>query len=109
MGAVVRSFTELNGSPDTAWLVGYPYWADSRLVMINAGFPFRDNAIWPQSFPDTATDPRPKLFIINPNDVDDKTALQSLYPNGWLMEYQSKYETKNFLLFFVPAQSTAVQ
>src|SRR5215212_9076319 len=109
MGAVVRSFTELNGSPDTAWLVGYPYWADSRLVMINAGFPFRDNAIWPQSFPDTVADPRPKLFIINPNDVDEKTALQSLYPNGWIMEFQSKYETKNFLLFFVPAQATANQ
>jgi hypothetical protein len=109
MGAVVRSFTELNGSPDTAWLVGYPYWADSRLVMINAGFPFRDNAIWPQSFPDTLSDPRPKLFLINPNDVDDKTALQSLYPNGWIMEFQSKYETKNFLLFFVPAQATANQ
>jgi hypothetical protein len=104
MGAVVRSFTELTGSPDTAWLVGYPYWADSRLVMINAGFPFRDNAIWPQSFPETLNDPRPKLFLININDLDDKAALQSLYPNGWLMEYKSKYENKNFLLFFVPAQ-----
>jgi dolichyl-phosphate-mannose-protein mannosyltransferase len=104
MGAVVRSFTELTGSPDTAWTVGYPYWADTRLVMINAGFPFRDNAIWLQSFPDTLNDPRPKLFIINSNDEDDKNALQSLYPNGWLTEYKSKYESKNFLLFFVPAQ-----
>jgi len=106
MGAVVRSFTNLTGSPDTAWLVGYPYWADSRLVMINAGFPFRDNAIWPQSFPDTLNDPRPKLFLINVNDLDDKEALQSQYPNGWLMEYKSKYENKNFLLFFVPAANT---
>jgi hypothetical protein len=109
MGAVVRSFAELNGSPDTAWLVGYPYWADSRLVMINAGYPSRDNAIWPQSFQDTVNDPRAKLFIINDNDVDDKNALQALYPNGWLTEFQSKYETKNFLLFFVPAQSTSTQ
>jgi hypothetical protein len=109
MGAVVRSFAELNGSPDTAWLVGYPYWADSRLVMINAGYPFMDNAIWPQNFQDTVNDPRAKLFLINVNDVDDKNALQALYPNGWLTEFQSKYETKNFLLFFVPAQSTTTQ
>jgi hypothetical protein len=29
MGEVVRSFAELTGSPDTAWLVGYPHWADA--------------------------------------------------------------------------------
>ena len=31
-------------------------------------------------------------------------ALQELYPEGWLTEYQSKYENRNFLLFFVPAR-----
>jgi hypothetical protein len=106
MGQVVRDFETLTGSADTAWLVGYPHWADSRLVMINAGHPFKDNAIWPQNFSDTVEDPRPKLFLININDKDDLKALQALYPEGWLKEYQSKYETKNFLLFFVPAQET---
>ncbi len=106
LGAVVRSFETLTGSADTAWLVGYPHWADSRLVMINAGHPFKDNAIWPQNFEDTLADRRPKLFLININDTDDVEALQSLYPQGWLKEYQSKYATKNFLIFFVPAQET---
>jgi len=104
MGEVVRSFAKLNGTSETAWLVGFPHWADSRLVMINAGYPFRDNAIWPQNFADTADDPRPKLFLININDVADLEALQSLYPEGWLTEYESKYESKDFLLFFVPAR-----
>ena len=107
MGAVVRNFGELTGSVDTAWLVGYPHWADSRLVMINAGFPFRDNAIWPENFPDTYDDPSPKLFLINPNDQAAVDALESQYPEGWLSEYQSKYEGKNFLLFLVPPRTTS--
>jgi hypothetical protein len=103
MGEVVRDFSKVTGSVDTAWLVGYPYWADSRLVMINAGFPTRDNAIWPQNFQDTLDDPRPKLFLIYIDDLADTEALQSQYPDGWLMEYKSKYENKDFMLFFVPA------
>jgi hypothetical protein len=104
MGNVVDSFIDLTGSPDTAWLVGYPYWVDSRLVMINAGYPFRDNAIWPENFEDTVDNPQPKLFIINPSDLTAVESLQSLYPDGWLREYKSKYENKDFLLFFVPAR-----
>lgn len=102
MGKVVRSFTELTGSTDTAWLVGYPHWADSRLVMINAGFPTRDNGFLLPNFPDTLEDPRPKLFLINLNDLAAMEALRSRYPDGWLTEYDSKYESKNFMLFFVP-------
>lgn len=106
MGEVVRSFGELTGSTETAWLVGYAHWVDSRLVMINAGQPFRDNAIWPENFSDTLGDPRPKLFMLNINDLPAAEALQTLYPDGWLTEFQSKYESKNFLLFFVPAQES---
>ena len=104
MGDVVRSFAKLNGTVDTAWLVGFPHWADSRLVMINAGYPYLDNAIWPESFEGTLDDPRAKLFLLNINDLADLEALQALYPEGWLTEYQSKYESRNFRLFFVPAR-----
>jgi len=104
MGEVVRDFTELTGSPDTAWLVGYPYWVDSRLVMINAGFPMRDNAIWPEGFQGALDDPRPKLFLVNINDLAAMESLKFLYPEGRQTEYQSKYDGKNFKLFFVPAR-----
>jgi hypothetical protein len=104
LGAVVRDFAELTGSSETVWLVGYPYWVDSRLVMINAGFPMRDNAIWPENFAGAVDDPRPKLFLININDTADMDALQSIYPAGKLMTYDSKYENKDFMLFFVPAR-----
>ena len=102
IGRVVREFSDGFGSPDTAWLVAYPYWVDSRLVMINAGYPYRDNAIWPEQFANTLPDPRAKLFIINLADVASLGALQSLYPQGWLHTYKSDYENKSFYLFFVP-------
>jgi hypothetical protein len=104
MGEVVRSFVTLTGNSDTAWLVGYPHWADSRLVMINAGFPMRDNAIWPENFKDTLDDPRAKLFLVNINDSASLAALQALYPEGSVTEYQSKYPNRNFLVFFVPSR-----
>ncbi len=103
IGGVVRSFAEMTGSPDTAWLVAYPHWVDSRLVMINAGYPDRDNALWPEHFIDTLQDPRPKLFLLNPLDSTDLEALQALYPQGSLQTYPSRVETKDFYMFFVPA------
>jgi hypothetical protein len=104
MGEVVRNFTKLTGSSDTVWLVGYPHWADSRLVMVNAGFPKRDNGILLPNFQDSLEDPRPKLFFVNLDDIAAMEALKSRYPDGWLMEYESKYESKNFMLFFVPGR-----
>jgi len=104
MGEVVRNFSRMTGNSDNAFLVGYPYWVDSRLVMINAGFVGRDNAIWPDGFNATLDSPHAKLFVINIADTADVQLLQSLYPQGWLTEYQSKYENKNFLLFFVPSR-----
>jgi len=102
MGLLVENFGHITGSVDTAWLVGYPYWADSRLVMINAGYPDRDNAIWPNHFVDTLPDPRPKLFLINIADTTSVDALKALYPEGTLSRFQSKYPGRDFLTFFVP-------
>jgi hypothetical protein len=96
MGEVVHNFAGLTGRSDTIWLVGYPHWADSRLVMINAGFPLRDNGILPENLQDT--------LLVNPDDFAGTETLKSLYPDGWVMEYKSKYEAKDFMLFFVPAR-----
>ncbi len=101
MGAVVRGFIQATGSQDTAWTVGYPYWADTRLVMIQAGFPNRDNAIWPDQFPSTLAIQKPKLFLVYREDRASLEALRSLYPSGWLWEYPSKYPNKDFWVFLV--------
>ncbi len=103
IGGVVRSFAELNGGPETAYLVAYPYWVDSRLVMINAGYPDQDNAILSNRIPTTVTNARPKLFILNPQDQPNLDSLKILYPQGWLQVFKSKTPVKDFFLYFVPA------
>ncbi len=102
MGKVMREFAETIGSPDTAWVMGYPYWVDTRLVGINAGQPYRDTVMRVDRLPETLPDPRAKLFLVNPLDEEALAALRAYYPQGSLKEYDSRVETKNFLMYFVP-------
>lgn len=102
LGQVVKDFTDLVGTPDTAWLVAYPHWVDSRLVMINAGYPYRDNALFPEHFNDTLPETRPKLFLLNIQDEANLQTLTELYPKGWVQRYQSQVETKDFWIYLVP-------
>jgi hypothetical protein len=102
MGQVIRDFADTTGSPDTAWLMGFPHWADTRLVGINAGYPGKDFALFVEQLPATQADPRPKLFLVNPLDSVAIEALLKMYPQGWYMPFKSKAPTKDFLMFFVP-------
>ncbi len=102
IGHVIRGFSESVGSADTAFLVAYPHWVDSRLVGINAGYPFKDYALWTDQFESTLQDPRAKLFVININDNADIEKLAQLYPTGSLSLYDVPLEGKDFYIFFVP-------
>ena len=104
MGQVISQFASTVGSPDTAWVVAYPHWVDTRLVGMNAGFPLKDYAIWPEQLPDTLPDRRSKLFLVRPDDTQGLQALQTLYPQGVLQEYASAVENHNFYMYFVPPQ-----
>ena len=104
MGQVMSAYAEWSGAPETVHLVGYPYWVDSRLVAINAGYPNLDPGIMPEYLPQVATDNRAQLFILNPYDTDGVAALNLLYPGGTLRNYDSKFDGKDFLLFYAPAK-----
>jgi hypothetical protein len=104
VGHVIRDFADSVGGPDNAWLVGYPYWMDSRLVGINAGYPTKDYAIFADRFQDTLSIPGTKLFVLNMQDTEGLSKLHALYPNGVLRTYISKVETKDFQLFMVPGE-----
>ncbi len=106
MGAVAKDFIQLTGSEDTIWVMGVPHWADTRLVAIQAGFPQRDYALFADQIPQTLDDPRSKLFIIRPDDETSINALNQAYPNGWYQRFRSFSETKDFLIFIVPAKKT---
>ena len=102
MAQVIQSFAGSVGSLDTAWLVGYPYWAGSRVLGIATGYPTKDYAIWTDQLETTLADPRPKLFLLSPQDQADVDKLYQLYPKGWLNLYKSRVLNKDFIMFFVP-------
>lgn len=102
MGAVVRDFIDTWGNQDSAYLVGYPYWVDSRLIGINAGTPDKDYAIFTDQFETTLSQPAPKLFILNTADNADLLALNQLYPDGVLRLIPSRLPGREFYIYFVP-------
>jgi hypothetical protein len=106
LGRVVRDFIETIGSQETAWVVGYPHWVDTRLVGINAGYPIWDTYIAPEKIPDTLAEPRAKLFLVKPDDVATIEILRQVYPQASVKEFISRVETKNFLIFFIPPQGS---
>jgi hypothetical protein len=102
MGQVIREYAGSVGSGDTAWVLAFPYWVDTRLVGINAGYTTRDYAISPDQLPETLAEPRSKLFLVKPEDTNGLQALQNLYPLGVVQEYHSQVEGHDFWIYFVP-------
>lgn len=105
MGRVIKDFAGSFGAPDTAWVVAFPHWVDTRLVGMHAGFPTRDYAIWPENLASTQSEPRAKLFLIKPEDEAGQQALREIYPLGVLQTYSSKVEGHDFYIYFVPAST----
>jgi len=101
IGGAIKDFTDTIGSQENAFVVAYPYWVDTRLVGMNAGFPTRDFAIWPEDFPKTVDSSGPKLFIIKEEDTDSLVDLQNLFPEGIVQRYTSSYPGKDFYQYFV--------
>lgn len=102
MGQAARDFIGLTNSPDSVFVVGYPYWVDTRLVALNAGFPGRDYQIFTEQLDSTLRDSQAKLFIVNLEDNTAQQKLRQLYPAGWFQQFISRVEGKDFLLFLVP-------
>jgi hypothetical protein len=107
MGKVISDFGSMVGSTETAYVVPYPYWVDTRLVGMNAGDPARDYAIPPDLIPATLSDPRPKLFLVNLEDETDMNLLRQLFPQG-IGSLHNSPTGKNFVIYMVPAASQSV-
>jgi hypothetical protein len=102
IGRVIRGFADSIGSPETAYVVPYPHWVDTRLVGINAGFPDRDYALWPESFSETLSEPGAKLFIGKTEDYQSMEMLTELYEEGRITLHPSPLPGKDFWMFYVP-------
>lgn len=102
IGHVIRGFADSVGDADSAYVIPYPYWVDTRLVGINAGYPTRDYALNTSLIPETTSNPRTKLFIFNTEDSEALNTLMTYYPQGTLTRYTSPLEGKDFFGFLVP-------
>jgi 4-amino-4-deoxy-L-arabinose transferase-like glycosyltransferase len=105
MGKVIHDFGDMVGSTETAYMVPYPYWVDTRLVGINAGDPSRDYAIPPDQISLTLSDPRPKMFLVNLEDQTGLDLLRQLFPQGNISTFASQVG-KNFYIYMVPPATT---
>ena len=104
IGRVIRGFAGSVGDRDTAYVVPYPHWVDTRLVGINAGYPDKDYALWPEDFEQTLAEQRSKLFILKPENQPALEKLRQLYPEGVLTLHQAALPGKDFLIFLVPSK-----
>jgi len=104
LGKVIADYAGSFGSYDSAWVVAYAHWVDTRLVGINAGNPNRDYGVWPDQLSTTLATPPPKLFLLKFDDQLGLETLRQLYPNGLLAQHASRVPGKEFLAYFVPEQ-----
>lgn len=102
IGSVMQDFIDTWGNRDSAYVVGYPYWVDTRLVGINAGTPDKDYAIFVDQIPATESQPNPKLFAVNVNDITALETLMELYPQGVMRLVPSEIDGHEFYIYFVP-------
>jgi len=109
IGEVIKGFSDSVGDADNAFVVPTAHWVDTRLVGIVAGYPTRDFALWPEQFAETLLIEDQKLFILKPENLDDLSLLQEIYPDHSLYNYDSGREGKDFLIFSVPAKKAPSQ
>ena len=108
IGEVARDFASLAGTYDTYYVVGFPHWIDSRQVAIFAGHIERDPAILPEQIPQTAADPRMKMYLVKPEDITSLDALRNLYPQGRAEFHRSPQAGKDFVTFLVPSNNNVL-
>lgn len=97
MGAVIKAHDNV----ETAWIVPYAQWVDTRLPAIWMGDVTRDFALWPNELFSTTLIKGSKLFIFKPEDQETEIFLKQLYPNGTLRRYTSASVGKDFMIFTV--------
>jgi hypothetical protein len=102
IGEVIRGFSESTGEADHAYVIPYPYWVDTRLVGINAGFPLKDYALPADQIRTTVSIDAPKLFIVNPSDQATQETLRQVYPLGREFLFAAGRDGKDFLIYSIP-------
>ena len=101
IGNVIAQFVNKGNSSDNAFVIPFPYWVDTRLVGINAGFPRKDYALWTDDIRLSLDLRGDKLFILMPQDRKALDTLKLIYPQAEEEFYYSKISGKNFIIVSV--------
>ncbi len=108
MGQVVQEFVQNGGDLANAYHVPFPYWADTRLIGLNAGDITWNNSltdlddVWPKT-----QDPAAKLFILHVDDQQNLYRLQAFFPRGQAQRFYSVNPNgKDFMVFYVPPRAS---
>lgn len=104
IGRVIEGFAESVGSYETAHVIPYPYWVDTRLVGVSAGRPEMDYAIQPDALESLVEEERAQLFILKPEDTEAVDRLREFFPSGSLSRWVSSVEGLDFLIYTVPSR-----
>lgn len=99
IGQSIADFVAEGNPYDNAFVIPYPHWVDTRLVGINAGFPWKDYAVDAEDLKSTLGIEGNKLFILKPEDSGSLLLLETLYPKGHEEIYYSKTANKNFIMY----------
>jgi hypothetical protein len=101
---VVQGFADSIGSYDTAHVIPYPYWVDTRAIGILVGKPSRDFALWPEDLANLANEERSQLFLLHRRDSESLDSLKALFPHGSSSLWHSEIEGMDFVLYLVPSR-----
>jgi len=104
-GRVVRGFAESVGSYETAHVIPFPFWMDTRLVGFQAGRPGVDYALKPEDIEGLAGETAAQLFLLHIDDVESMTQLERLFPTGVAERFVSAIEGHDFWIYFVPERN----
>lgn len=102
-GQVIRSYAENIGTYESAHVVAYPHWVDTRLVAMNAGIPTKDYAIAPENFGVLLEEPGPHLLLLHPDDEQALATLYELFPDLSVRHWPNDIPGKDFVIAFAPA------
>lgn len=105
IGDVIKGFSTSIGNYENAFVVPSPHWVDTRLVGINAGYPTKDYALWPDQFEVLNNIKDDRLVIIRPENKEAIDQLRTMFPDGNLYNYSSGRTGKDFLIYQIYAES----
>lgn len=102
IGLVIDNYANSVGDYESAYVIPYPHWVDTRLVGINAGHPRKDYALPRDRIEEVGDIAGQKLFIFRYDDKETFDVLTNIYPIGILSYFESELPGKDFYMLLVP-------